>query len=191
MFATDIDIKNSETTQNLRSSNCDSQIRALKYKNIGISWNSNKKKSENDLFNLENLLESERIDNDNETWSKLNKTIKLKKILVYANKYKEQNNLSDDEYDKLIYFLRDCLDKKKLQRVKDVEYNRESGEILSIPALFYNKNNNHFTLKNLNKKVSTLKSLPPKKSNVGQIYPEMIDEINNININNDDCENNV
>lgn len=191
MFATDIDIKNSETTQNLRSSNCDSQIRALKYKNIGISWNSNKKKSENDLFNLENLLESERIDNDNETWSKLNKTIKLKKILVYANKYKEQNNLSDDEYDKLIYFLRDCLDKKKLQRVKDVEYNRESGEILSIPALFYNKNNNHFTLKNLNKKVSTLKSLPPKKSNVGQIYPEMTDEINNININNDDCENNV
>lgn len=191
MFATDIDIKNSETTQNLRSSNCDSQMRALKYKNIGISWNSNKKKSENDLFNLENLLESERIDNDNETWSKLNKTIKLKKILVYANKYKEQNNLSDDEYDKLIYFLRDCLDKKKLQRVKDVEYNRESGEILSIPALFYNKNNNHFTLKNLNKKVSTLKSLPPKKSNVGQIYPEMTDEINNININNDDCENNV
>jgi len=191
MFATDIDIKNSETTQNLRSSNCDSQIRALKYKNIGISWNSNKKKSENDLFNLENLLESERIDNDNETWSKLNKTIKLKKILVYANKYKEQNNLSDDEYDKLIYFLRDCLDKKKLQRVKDVEYNRESGEILSIPALFYNKNNNHFTLKNLNKKVSTLKSLPPKKSNVGQIYPEMTDEINNINIKNDDCENNV
>jgi hypothetical protein len=191
MFASDIDIKNSETTQNLRSSNCDSQIRALKYKNIGISWNSNKKKSENDLFNLETLLESERIDNDNETWSKLNKTIKLKKILVYANKYKEQNNLSDDEYDKLIYFLRDCLDKKKLQRVKDVEYNRETGEILSIPALFYNKNNNHFTLKNLNKKVSTLKSLPPKKSNVGQIYPEMTDEINNININNDDCENNV
>ncbi len=162
-----------EPIQLEKSNGCDSQIRVLKYKNAGICWNSNRKKSENDLQNLETLLESERIENDNETWSKLNKTIKLKKILIFANKYKEQNNLSEDEYESLISFLRDCLDKKKLQRVKDVEYNRENGEIISIPALFYNKNNNHFTLKNLNKKVSTLKSLPPKKPKPTQIQPEL------------------
>lgn len=147
-----------------KQNGCDSQIKALKYKNAGMCWNANSKKTETDMNNLENLLESERIENDNGTWSKLNKTIKIKKILVYASKYKESNNLSSEEYENLIGFLKDCLDKKKLQRVKDVEYNRETGEILSIPALFYNKNNSHFTLKNLAKKVTTLKSFPSKKT---------------------------
>lgn len=53
--------------------------------------------------------------------------------------------------------------KKKLQRVKDVNYNKETGEIKDIPTLCYNKQSNHFTLKNLNKRVSTLKGLSPKK----------------------------
>lgn len=153
----------------IKSLNCDSQIRALKYKNIGISWDSNRKKTEETLTNLESLLENERIGNDNESWSKLNKTIKIKKILVYAKKYKDDNNLSEEEYTKLIIFLKDCLDKKKLQKVKDVEYNRESGEIISIPSLIYNRNNTHFTLKNLNKKVSTLKSLPKKEKEEREI----------------------
>ena len=60
--------------------------------------------------------------------------------------------------------MKDCLDRKKLQRVKDVIYYKTLGEIKEIPALSYNKSNNHFTLKNLDaKRVSTLKSLPPKK----------------------------
>jgi hypothetical protein len=60
--------------------------------------------------------------------------------------------------------LKDCLDRKKLQRVKDVIYDKTLGEIKEIPALSYNKSSNHFTLKNLDaKRVSTLKSLPPKK----------------------------
>lgn len=170
----------------IKSSNCDSQIRALKYKNIGICWNSSNKKSAKNLSNLESLLETERNDNDNETWSKLNKTIKIKKLLIYANKYRDQNNLSEDEYDRLICFLKDCLDKKKLQRVKDVEYNREFGEILSIPALFHNKNNNHFTLKNLAKKVTTLKSLPQKKARKDSEDSEQDrDKDNDINIDTD------
>ena len=63
----------------------------------------------------------------------------------------------------LIVFFRDCLDKKKLQRVKDIIYNKDTGEIKDIPALFYNKPSNHFTLKNIDKRVSTLKGLTPKK----------------------------
>ena len=64
----------------------------------------------------------------------------------------------------LISFLKDSLDRKKLQRVKDVIYDKTSGEVKEIPGLFYNKSSNHFTLRNLDtKRVSTLKSLPPKK----------------------------
>ena len=64
---------------------------------------------------------------------------------------------------KLINFFKDCLDRKKLQRVKDVTYNKDTGEIKDVPALYYNKPTNHFTLKNLDKRVSTLKGLTPKK----------------------------
>jgi hypothetical protein len=63
----------------------------------------------------------------------------------------------------LVVFLKECLDKKRLQRVKDVDYDKITGELKDIPALAYNKSAKHFTLKNLDKRVSTLKSLPPKK----------------------------
>ena len=139
-----------------------SQMKALKYKNIGIQWTN--RKNTTSLSNLEAMLETERIENDNENWSKLSKTIKIKKLLIYAEKYKNENNLSDEDYEKLILFFKDCLDKKKLQRVKDVDYNSETGAIMNISALIHNKTSNHFTLKNVNKKVLTHKCLQKKKS---------------------------
>ena len=79
----------------------------------------------------------------------------------YTAKEKEY---TEDEKTHLVKFLKDCLDRKKLQRVKDVIYDKTLGEIKDIPALSYNKSNNHFTLKNMDaKRVSTLKSLPQKK----------------------------
>ena len=96
-----------------------SQMKALKYKNIGIPWSN--RKNTTSLSNLEAMLETERIENDCENWSKLSKTIKIKKLLIYADKYRNENNLSQDDYEKLIIFFKDCLDKKKLQRVKDVD----------------------------------------------------------------------
>ena len=68
------------------------------------------------------------------------------------------------EENMLISFLKDCLDKKKLLRVKDVIYDKETGIIKDIPALSYAKNTKHFTLKNIDKRVSTLKSLTVKNS---------------------------
>ena len=55
------------------------------------------------------------------------------------------------------------MERKKLQRVKDVQYSTDLGKIISIPGLLFNIKNNKFTLKNIDKKGSTLKSLAPKK----------------------------
>ena len=120
-------------------------------------------KSANDLSNLEEFLENEKNNNQNEPWCKLNKTIKLKKFIEYAQIYKEKNLLDDGEELALELFFRECLEKKKLYRVKDVSYNKETGIILDIPSLVYAKNNKRFTLKNTDKRASTLKSLAPKK----------------------------
>ena len=119
--------------------------------------------SSSDLSNLEKFLEDEKNNNQKEPWSKLDKTVKTKKMLYFAEDYCKEKELDETESELLIQFLKDCLDRKKLARVKDVVYDKESGAIKEIPALFYNKSSRHFTLKNVDKRVSTLKSLPPKK----------------------------
>lgn len=142
------------------------ELKNLKYKTLllnGVPLQEKKTYSSNDLSNLDNFLENEKNNNINEPWCKLNKTIKTKKLQEYVEVYKEQNNLNQEEVCQLFLFLKDCIDRKKLQRVKDVIYDKENGAIKEIPALCYVKSNKHFTLKNIDKRVSTLKSLAPKK----------------------------
>jgi hypothetical protein len=140
------------------------EVKALKYKTMilnGSSWPISK--STSDLTQLDKFLENEKISNASEPWSKLDKTAKIRKLILFANNYQTENQLSEEEHAELVAFFKDCLDKKKLQRVKDILYNKETGEIKDIPALFYNKQNHHFTLKNIDKRVSTLKGLAPKR----------------------------
>jgi hypothetical protein len=164
----------------IQQSTCN-ELKTLKYKSMilnGVAWPENK--SSTDLANLDIFLESEKITNSNEPWSKLDKTAKIKKLFVFSENYKNNNNLSEEEHQQLNSFFRDCLDKKKLQRVKDVNYNKDTGEIKDIPALYFNKPTNHFTLKNLDKRVSTLRGLTPKKKQ---------GTIKNVKTNDSDSEN--
>ena len=141
------------------------ELKNIMYKTMLLNGNPlPETKSEKDLSNLDKFLESEKNINVNEPWCKLNKTIKTKKLIDFVEKYKTDNNLDNDEAKLLSSFLKDCIDRKKLQRVKDVVYDKTNGSIKEIPALAYTKSNKHFTLKNIDKRVSTLKSLAPKKT---------------------------
>ena len=140
------------------------ELKTLKYKSLilnGTPWPENK--SSSNLANLDKFLENEKITNSVEPWSKLDKTAKIRKLALFAENYKKEHELTDENCLHLIVFFRDCLDKKKLQRVKDVNYDKETGEIKDIPALCFNKPTNHFTLKNMDKRVSTIRGLAPKK----------------------------
>jgi hypothetical protein len=141
------------------------ELKSIKYKTMlssGISWPE--KKSSSNLCDLDKFLENEKNNNSSEPWSKLDKTTKIRKLICFAENYKTENNLSEDEFDKLMTFLKDCLDRKKLQKVKDVIYDKLKGEVKDIPALFHNKPTNHFTLKNTEKHISTTRSLAPKNA---------------------------
>lgn len=141
------------------------ELKNIKYKSMLLNGAPLKEiKSSNDLSNLDKFLENEKNVNVNEPWCKLNKTIKIKKLIEYADIYKQHNNLTSEEEQSLVLFFKDCLDRKKLQRVKDVIYDKDNGNIKDIPALHFIKITKHFTLKNLDKRVSTLKSLAPKKT---------------------------
>ena len=141
------------------------ELKNIKYKTMLLSGVPLKEtKQSNNLDNLDKFLEDEKNTNKSEPWCKLDKTIKTKKIIDYVELYKTENSLDQEEEKILVAFLKDCLDRKKLQRVKDVIYDKTTGQIKEIPALSYTKSNKHFTLKNLEKRVSTLKSLAPKKA---------------------------
>ena len=166
-------------SKEIQQSDCN-ELKTLKYKSLilnGTPWPENK--SSTDLANLDKFLENEKITNSVEPWSKLDKTAKIKKLTMFAENYKSEHNLSENDYLLLILFFKDCLDKKKLQRVKDVNYNKETGEIKEIPALYYNKPTNHFTLKNIYKRFSTLRGLTHKKKQ---------GTIKNIKVNDSDSE---
>jgi hypothetical protein len=113
---------------------------------------------------LDNLLEREKQQNKSEAWNKLNKTVKTQKLHIFAEKYGKDNSLPAKDVKSLKHFFIEALDKNKLQKAKDVLYDKEKGIIQSIPALFFNTNQRVFTLKNMDvKRVSTLKSLTPKR----------------------------
>jgi hypothetical protein len=155
----------------------------IKYKNMLLNGlHLSETKSSNDLSSLEKFLEAEKINNSNEPWCKLNKTIKTKKLIEYVEIYSKEKKLDEEEIKLLTAFLKESLDKKKLCRVKDVIYDKIVGIVKEIPALTYNKSTKHFTFKNMDKRVSTLKSLAPKKAH-GTIKNKIVEKDNDSDSN--------
>lgn len=118
-------------------------------------------------INVDSLLEREKQYNKTDTWNKLDKTVKIQKLQAFAEKYGREQGFSIKEIKNLNTFFIECLDKTKLQKTKDVIYDKDTHEILSIPALFFNTEKRTFTLRIVDtKRVSTLKSLTPKRKSV-------------------------
>ena len=51
------------------------------------------------------------------------------------------------------------IDIESFDFVEEVVYDKQTGVIKSVPGLMYNNTSNQYTLRNMDKKVSTLKSL--------------------------------
>ena len=113
---------------------------------------------------IDKLLENEKQKNKSETWNKLDKTVKIQKLHTFAEKYGKEHKLPMKEIKNLKVFFTDCLEKNKLQKTKELDYDKDTREINGIPSLYFNTTNRNFTLKIMDsKRVSTLKSLTPKR----------------------------
>ena len=125
---------------------------------------------------IDSILENEKQKNKSDSWNKLDKTVKIQKLHAFAEKHGRDNGYPAKEVKNLKVFFVDCLNKAKLQKTKDVIYEKETGEITAIPALFFNSITHNFTLKIMDsKRVSTLKSLTPKR--ITEKNKEIEDEI--------------
>lgn len=141
------------------------ELKNIKYKTMLLTGKNNDlvSKGSQDLNSLELFLEKEKFMNVKEPWNKLDKCIKLEKINDYIKTLKDKHNLTNEEIQSLKEYLVGCIDKKTLSRNKDVEYEKESGKLNSIPQLHFNNSTRKFTLKKHEKHVSTAKSLGPPR----------------------------
>ena len=139
------------------------ELKNIKYQTMLI--NNNIKVTDISTAHIDNInmfLSQEKEHNIKQPWSKLGNGTKLKKINNFINEYIEKNKLNEKQKKNLQTYLKKSMERKKLQRARDVNYDIVNGKIINIPGLIFNKNNNKFTLKNLNKTGSTLKNLAPK-----------------------------
>jgi hypothetical protein len=142
------------------------ELKNIKYKTMLLNNNNNNNSFKSNVHTnsekINSLLKQETVLNEKMSWSKLDKTIKYVKIKEYILNLKEKHTLTQTEIEKTNAEMLIYLNKKKLYKVKDVDYNIDSGQIVNIQSLVFNKNTRRFTLKN-DRRVSTLKSLAPKK----------------------------
>ena len=96
-----------------------------------------------DNIDIHNMLEKEKQNNKKESWNKLDKTMKIQKLHSFAEKYIKENSLPIKNVKTLKHFS-DSLDNSKLLK-KDVIYDKEKGEIISIPSLTINKDTKFYT----------------------------------------------
>jgi hypothetical protein len=130
----------------------------------GLS-NRNQQESESDDFDkVHEMLEKEKQNNKMDSWNKIDKMMKVRKLNAYADRYGREHNLSIQEIKSLKAFFVQCLDTSRLQKSKEVVYDRETQEIKEIPSLYLHPMQRNFTLRIIdNKRVSTLKALAPRR----------------------------
>lgn len=138
------------------------ELKNINYQTMLLNNNTITNKKPN-IDNISEILSKNNENSGKKPWNKLGKSVKLKKLIEYHEKYSEDNSLSSKEKSTLRKYLLTCLERKQIQRTKDVVYDQYEGRIINIPALIYNKNLKKFTLKRSDKKSSTLKSLAPKR----------------------------
>ena len=145
------------------------QLKNINYQSMLLKRNSNIDSQRGGTENIDKYLEQEQNKKKNiKPWSKLEKSTKLKKIYTYIENFYEKFKMTELEKKDLKKYMRTCLERKKLQRIKDVIYEIKTGEIKDIPGLTFNEKNRKFILRKIDKKGSTLRNLAPKNSTRGK-----------------------
>ena len=140
------------------------ELKNIKYQSMLLSNNEKNKITKSNIKNIDEIINIQKNIKSIKPWSKLNKLIRMQKINIYVDGIVEKHTLNENETKALKKYLKTCLDRKKLQRVKDITYDKITGVIKNIPGLIINKlNTRKFTLKNVDKKISTLKNMAPHK----------------------------
>jgi hypothetical protein len=129
------------------------EYNSLKYRTMIMTGKDIDQKLEHESSQqeLDKFLLEEQTANEKQSWSKLSKTERLKKIDTFINnRFVGEYSLQEEEIESLNAFVNKLLERKKLVKSTELFYNEETGMIEEIPALLFNNKTRRFTLnKNL------------------------------------------
>jgi hypothetical protein len=135
---------------------------------------SSDNKNEISIASIDELLATQRKQNDNQQWNKVERSLKLKKLYYYAETHGLKHSMDPKDIKALKMFFTSSLNKGRLLKNKEVIYNSEKCVIESIPGLQYNTNTKNFTIRNTETKhVSTVKSKQKKTVNKIKVDDEL------------------
>ena len=96
----------------------------------------------------ESSSETETVDpRHTQPWNKLEKGSKMNRILVFVQSQKNDNELNEQQTKELKNLLFKGCENGLFNKVSDVKYNEELGEIKSIKNLEFNESNKKYKLK--------------------------------------------
>ena len=104
---------------------------------------------------INTILDDEKKSTKHQCWSKLTKKIKYEKLLNFSEKYCKKNECDKKTLDA---YIKQALDRKKINKKNDLNYNKETQEIEEIYNLLYHKQNKKFTIKKQEQLKKTIKN---------------------------------
>ena len=111
----------------------------------------------------ETLIEQEQLTRYQKPWSKLDKGVKLNRILLFIKQEKTDKSLTNNQEKHLKYLLIHLFENNGLNKSSDIEYNQESMKIESIKLLNYNEQASKYSIQKINYKSKTTSK---SKSNI-------------------------
>lgn len=153
------------------------EYNALKYKTMIMTGNNIEQKIDNETNKeeLDDFLMKEMANNKKQPWSKLSKTDKIKKLNKYiVDVLKQKHDLTDIERNNLKRFMLNLLDRKKMTKNNEIDYDEETGVIKDIYVISFDQVSRKFSINktpstNSKKSVSTKKKTIKKKDNKEKI----------------------
>ena len=145
------------------------EYNTLKYRTMIMTGKNIDQKLEHESSQqeLDKFLLEEQTANEKQSWNKLSKTERLKKIDYFIkNRFVEQHSLQEEEIENLNTFVNKLLERKKLLKSSEVFYNEEMGIIEEMPAILFNSKLRRFTL-NKNLPTTNKKSQRKTKKQTG------------------------
>jgi hypothetical protein len=141
------------------------ELQNIQYQTMLLNNNNTVISTIQDSDNIEHFLNHEKENSYYKPWNKLGNHIKLKILTQYIETLSEERNYTNEQQKELLQYIKTCIQRKKLSKIKDVNYDKEKGIINNIPNLIFDKTRHKFTLKIMEKKKSSLKSLAPPRRN--------------------------
>tara|TARA_B110000046_G_scaffold184863_1_gene224604 strand:+ start:14823 stop:15356 length:534 start_codon:yes stop_codon:yes gene_type:complete len=141
------------------------ELQNIEYQTMLLNSNNKIVSTKKDTDNIDHFLDNEMQNSYNKPWNKLSNHIKTKMFYDFVETNSIENKYDNKTKLELLKYLKKCTERKKLLKIKDVVYDKENGVIKSIPTLLFDAVRQRFTLKVVDRKKTSLKSLAPSRRN--------------------------